>query len=154
LCSSFVLERFKQIVEKKAISPADIRLEITESTLIHNQECAILNMNELRSAGFQIFLDDFGTGYSSLKYIQDFPLNAIKIDRSFVSNISNSTAIIDTIITLAESLGVICIAEGVETSTERDYLLSKGCSYMQGYFYSKPLSIKELQDFFLANQAG
>lgn len=154
LCSSCVLETFKQIVGKKAISPADIRLEITESTLIHNQECAILNMNELRSAGFQIFLDDFGTGYSSLKYIQDFPLNAIKIDRSFVSNISNSTAIIDTIITLAESLGVICIAEGVETPTERDYLLSKGCSYMQGYFYSKPLSIKELHDFFLANQAG
>lgn len=144
LCSSSVLNKFKEIVKQKSISPADIRLEITESTLIHNQESAIHNMNELRSAGFQIFLDDFGTGYSSLKYIQDFPLSAIKIDRSFVANISNSTAIIDTIITLAESLDVICIAEGVETSTERDYLLSKGCCYMQGYFYSKPLEIRQL----------
>lgn len=152
LCSSSVLETFKQIVAQKAIAPADIKLEITESTLIRNQESAIRNMNELRSAGFQIFLDDFGTGYSSLKYIQDFPLNAIKIDRSFVSNISNSTAVIDTIITLAESLGVICIAEGVETSAERDYLLNKGCSFMQGYFYSKPVAIKELQDFYQAVQ--
>ncbi|PKM19598.1 MAG: hypothetical protein CVV11_08215 [Gammaproteobacteria bacterium HGW-Gammaproteobacteria-15] len=144
LCSKTMLMRFRDIVTQRGISPSVIRLEITESTIIQNKDSALYNMNELRSAGFQIFLDDFGTGYSSLKYIQDFPLDAIKIDRSFVSNISNNTAIIDTVIALADSLGVICIAEGVETSSERDYLISKGCHYMQGYLYSKPIAITQL----------
>lgn len=146
LCSHATLTRFKNIILEKGLSPSLIRLEITESTLIQNKDNAIHNMNELRDTGFKIFLDDFGTGYSSLKYIQDFPLDAIKIDRSFVSNITrtNNTAIIDTIITLADSLGVICIAEGVETTSERDYLLSKNCHYMQGYLYSKPVPIQQL----------
>lgn len=146
LCSHSILAQFKKIILEKGVSPKLIRLEITESSLIQNKGNAIHNMSELRDAGFQIFLDDFGTGYSSLKYIQDFPLDAIKIDRSFVSNItkSNNTAIIDTIITLADSLGVVCIAEGVETLAERDYLLSKNCHYMQGYLYSKPVPIEQL----------
>lgn len=145
LCSKAVLTQLKNIVTQKGISPGLIRLEITESTLIQNKDSALHNLIALRSAGFQIFLDDFGTGYSSLKYIQDFPLDAIKIDRSFVSNIAKSTAIIDTIITLADSLGVLCIAEGVETSSERDYLISKGCHYVQGYLYSKPVEITLLR---------
>ncbi len=152
LCNQSMLSRFKQIVIQSGISASVIRLEITESTLIQNKDNAIQNMDELRRAGFQIFLDDFGTGYSSLKYIQDFPLDAIKIDRSFVSNIANNTAIIDTIVTLAHSLGVICIAEGVETIDERDYLLSKGCHYMQGYLYSKPVALKALQELISAKE--
>lgn len=146
LCSHSILAQFKNIILKKGLPPSLIRLEITESTLIQNKDNAIHNMNELRDAGFKIFLDDFGTGYSSLKYIQDFPLDAIKIDHSFVSNITKTknTAIIDTIITLADSLGVVCIAEGVETTSERDYLLSKNCHYMQGYLYSKPVPIQQL----------
>lgn len=146
LCSKQVLMRLEQILKAHHISPSVIRIEITESTLIQNKEHAIQNMNELRGAGFQIYLDDFGTGYSSLKYIQDFPLDAIKIDRSFVFNIgkNKNTAIIDTIITLAESLNVICIAEGVETTLQRDYLLSKNCYFMQGYLYSKPLPAEQL----------
>lgn len=146
LCSHSILLRFKNIIMEKGLSPSLMRLEITESTLIQNKDSAIHNMNELRDNGFKIFLDDFGTGYSSLKYIQDFPLDAIKIDRSFVSNITktNNTAIIDTIITLADSLGVVCIAEGVETTSERDYLLSKNCHYMQGYLYSKPVPVQQL----------
>lgn len=146
LCSHLVLMRLDQILKAHDISPTIMRIEITESSLIQNKEHAIQNMNELRNTGFQIYLDDFGTGYSSLKYIQDFPLDAIKIDKSFVFNISKNknAAIIDTIITLADSLNVICIAEGVETELQRDYLLSKNCRFMQGYLYSKPLSLEQL----------
>jgi diguanylate cyclase (GGDEF)-like protein/PAS domain S-box-containing protein len=118
-----------------------IKLEVTESAFISEPEQAIEKMNQLQALGIKLSLDDFGTGYSSLSYLRSLPLNVIKIDRSFIANIGNNKAdeaIIEATITLAENLGMSCVAEGAETTEQIDFLVSRKCHYIQGYFYSKP----------------
>jgi sensor c-di-GMP phosphodiesterase-like protein len=97
-------------------------------------------MTRLKELGIQLSLDDFGTGYSSLSYLKSLPIDVIKIDRSFISSIGKelaNEAIIETIITLAENLGMSCIAEGVETKEQINFLVSRKCHFIQGFFYSK-----------------
>jgi diguanylate cyclase (GGDEF)-like protein/PAS domain S-box-containing protein len=119
-----------------------IRLEVTESAFISEPEIAIEQMALLKKLGIQLSLDDFGTGYSSLSYLKSLPIDVIKIDRSFISSIGEQRAdeaIIETIIILAENLGMSCIAEGAETKEQINFLVSRKCHLIQGFFYSKPL---------------
>jgi EAL domain-containing protein (putative c-di-GMP-specific phosphodiesterase class I) len=128
--------------------PATIlRVEITESSLILQPENAITTMRKLSSLGLILALDDFGTGFSSLSYLKKLPLDIIKIDRSFVAGIGINEAdeaIVDTTLVLAKRLNMHCIAEGVETAEQLNYLVAKQCHYIQGYLYSKPSSAEKI----------
>lgn len=119
-----------------------LELEITESSLMHNTEEAIATLKYLKSIGLKISIDDFGTGYSSLAYLKRFPLDALKVDRSFVRDISSDAddaAITRAIIGMAHSLGLKVIAEGVETEAQLAFLKAHGCEQMQGYYFSRPV---------------
>jgi EAL domain-containing protein (putative c-di-GMP-specific phosphodiesterase class I) len=114
-------------------------LEITETTLMQNNDATLATLRQLQDLGVRIAMDDFGTGYSSLSHLRIFPFNKIKIDQSFVADLSNGpdgVAIVQAILALAESLKMTTTAEGVETEQQRDILRAIGCKEMQGYLYS------------------
>lgn len=141
--SDFV-EQVERVLQKYGVKPCLLELELTESLLQNNIEDTISKMNALKALGIRFSLDDFGTGYSSLQYIKTLPLDQIKIDQSFVRDIvsdSSDKAIVLTIISMAHSLGLSVIAEGVETSEQRQFLLDNGCMHYQGYLFSKPVPI-------------
>jgi predicted signal transduction protein with EAL and GGDEF domain len=124
-----------------------LEVELTESMLMQNVEQAIHIMSELREMGVHISLDDFGTGYSSLSYLKRFPIDTVKVDKSFVREITvdaDSAAIADAIIAMGHSLRLTVLAEGVETEEQLVYLRARGCNRMQGYLFSKPLPPDEL----------
>ena len=134
------------VVQRHAINPTLLKLELTESMLFENIEDTIATMNALNEIGIQFALDDFGTGYSSLQYLKRLPLDQLKIDQSFVRDIatdSSDMAIVRTIVAMAHSLGIAVIAEGVETEAQRQLLLDSGCTYYQGYLFGKPLPIEQ-----------
>lgn len=136
------------IVETTGADPSKLKLELTESVLIDSIEDTIQKMNSLKSKGISFSLDDFGTGYSSLAYLKRLPLEQLKIDRSFVQDIlvdQSDASIANTIITLAQSLRINVIAEGVETAQQRDFLANHGCQLYQGYYFSKPISAAALK---------
>jgi EAL domain-containing protein (putative c-di-GMP-specific phosphodiesterase class I) len=135
-----LLDRIKEALATSKLSPHCLKLEITESVVMENAEAAALMFKQLRSLGVQLSIDDFGTGYSSLSYLHRFPLNYLKIDRSFVSRLTtdNDNAIVRTISTLARNLGMEVIAEGIETDEQYQQLKMLGCEYGQGYLFSPP----------------
>jgi EAL domain-containing protein (putative c-di-GMP-specific phosphodiesterase class I) len=121
-------------------------VEITESLLIEDDKYTLQQLNELQKLGVQIAIDDFGTGYSSLSYLKRFPLNKLKIDKSFVQDLSTNfedKALVNAIISMAHSLGLEVVAEGVEHQQQLDWLFEKDVNFIQGYIYSKPLSASE-----------
>ncbi len=131
-----------QILCESGTPPFNLRLEITESMTIGDEERAIRILGELRTLGVRLCMDDFGTGYSSLSYLRRFSLDVLKIDRSFVSDMVNNTEsreIVKTILRLGGNLGIEVVAEGVETAEQVSLLQSLGCEYAQGYFFSEPL---------------
>ncbi len=131
-----------------------LKIEVTESALLSEPDKAIRTMNALSDLGVILALDDFGTGFSSLSYLKRLPLDIIKIDRSFVSGIGidkTDEAIVDATIVLAKRLNMHCIAEGVETTQQLEYLTKRQCHYIQGYLYSKPVDAKTIRDFLSAN---
>jgi EAL domain-containing protein (putative c-di-GMP-specific phosphodiesterase class I) len=135
-----LLEWIKKALEKSKLSPNCLKLEITESVVMENAEAAALMFKQLRSLGVQLSIDDFGTGYSSLSYLHRFPLNYLKIDRSFVTRLTeNDNAIVRTISTLARNLGMEVIAEGIETEEQYQQLKALGCEFGQGYLFSRPV---------------
>jgi diguanylate cyclase (GGDEF)-like protein/PAS domain S-box-containing protein len=136
------------IIEKSGINPAMLKLELTESLFAENTQDIIAKMIALRELGVTFSLDDFGTGYSSLYYLKRMPLDQLKIDQSFVREIltdNHDATICRSIITLAQSLGLEVIAEGVETIEQKEFLRKEGCHLYQGYYFSKPLPIDELE---------
>ncbi len=142
-----IAQKFSSILEKANIKPQQIRLEITESTLLEDKYKAAKQLKSLQAAGFKLFLDDFGTGYSSLTYLSQFPINVIKIDQSFVNSIGvdkGNESIIKTIHSLAENLDLYCIAEGVETREQIEFLRNIGCYKQQGYYFARPMSASDL----------
>ncbi len=142
------LEKYYMIVAKYGINPNKIDLEITESAAFEEGIDIIEIMNRIKKLGFLVSIDDFGTGYSSLSMIQDMPIDIIKIDKSFVDRIGQKKKnMIDYIIKIAKELGLMTIAEGVETKEQRDYLLKKDCDVIQGYYYSKPLPLHEFEEY-------
>ena len=138
------------VIERSGANPCRLKLELTESLMVNNMEAMIAKMTALKALGIGFALDDFGTGYSSLSYLKRLPLDQLKIDQSFVRDVltdPNDAAIAHTIVALAQSLGLSVIAEGVETRAQRDFLSSKGCNAFQGYLFSRPLPIEQLETF-------
>jgi EAL domain-containing protein (putative c-di-GMP-specific phosphodiesterase class I) len=132
-----LVQKIKQILQEFNIVSNSLKLEITETVLIQNHEQVITVLFELRSLGIQFYLDNFGIGYSSLGKLQELPVDALKIDRSFFSG--KMWDISEMILLLAERLGLGAIAEGVETAEELAHLRALGCKQMQGFFFSKPV---------------
>ncbi|QBJ73648.1 Sensory box/GGDEF family protein [Pseudoalteromonas carrageenovora] len=142
-----IASRLVAILSAHNINPKQLRLEITESTLLEDKQKASKQLHKLKTAGFKLLLDDFGTGYSSLTYLSQFPINVIKIDQSFVQSIGldkNNESIIKTIYSLADNLGLYCIAEGVETHEQIIFLSALGCHVLQGYYFAKPMTAQDL----------
>ena len=145
--ADFVAQVQQALLESGA-KPSQLKLELTESTVLENIEDAIARMRELKLLGLSFSMDDFGTGHSSLQYLKRLPLDQIKIDRSFVSDITrdtNDAAIVQAIIAMTNALGLNVIAEGVETEAQRDFLDKRGCHTFQGYLFGKPLPIEQFE---------
>jgi EAL domain-containing protein (putative c-di-GMP-specific phosphodiesterase class I) len=137
-----LVEQIRRILINTGIAPERLRLEITESALMEDAANAVETLRQMKAIGVQLSMDDFGTGYSSLSYLHRFPIDILKIDRSFVSRMSTdreSRGIVKTIITLAHELGKNVVAEGVETEDHRRMLEKLSCHLGQGYLFSKPL---------------
>jgi EAL domain-containing protein (putative c-di-GMP-specific phosphodiesterase class I) len=136
-------------VQRHAINPQLLKLELTESILLERIDDTIATMHTLKAIGIRFSLDDFGTGYSSLQYLKRLPLDQLKIDQSFVHNLavdSSDKAIVRTIIAMANSLNLDVIAEGVETEEQRQLLLDAGCTHYQGYLFGKPVPIEQFEE--------
>jgi diguanylate cyclase (GGDEF)-like protein len=137
------------------LHPTRLEIEITESVLLHNREATLAVLHQLRALGIRIAMDDFGTGYSSLTYLQCFPFDKIKIDRSFVKDVTESTGslnIVRAVAALANGMGMTATAEGVETREQLDRITSEGCTEMQGFLFSKPLPVREIERLFLSGR--
>ena len=143
-----------KILLKTGLNPHHLRIELTERALLENTDIVLTNMKSLRDMGVKILLDDFGTGYSSLSYLHRFPIDVLKIDRSFISNVhehKNNRAIIKTIVDLAKNLYMSTVGEGIESSSDADLLQQMGCSYGQGYYFSKPMSAEDMKQYIIQN---
>jgi len=145
------LENFKEllidILDKNRCDPKYLELEITENQIMDNPHVTIELLNLIKSLGIRISIDDFGTGYSSLSYLKKLPIDTLKIDKTFIDEVANNeqdAAISKTIITLAKTLNLNIVAEGVETIEQKDFLLKNECSTVQGYFYHKPMSEEDI----------
>ncbi|MFK7891986.1 MAG: EAL domain-containing protein [Granulosicoccus sp.] len=144
------VSRVCSIVETTGINPSTLTLELTETTLIENFDVAVSAVNELSAMGARIALDDFGTGYSSLSYLKSFPIDIVKIDRSFFTEFPDdvhSMSIVSAIISMVHSLGLMVIAEGVETSDQLAFLQSLKIDVVQGYHFSAPLTHQQIVSF-------
>jgi diguanylate cyclase (GGDEF)-like protein len=142
------VESVMKILKETKLDARYLDLEITESISMANINSVISTLNELRAMGITISIDDFGTGYSSLSYLKKFPINNLKIDRSFVRDITSNSenrSIVKTIISMANNLNLDVIAEGVETEEELKFLKSNGCMVVQGYLFSPPISAEEFE---------
>lgn len=138
----------RDVLERTGANPRNLKLELTESLLLADKDEAVRKMNELGLLGVKFSLDDFGTGYSSLSYLKVLPLEQLKIDQSFVRDVlsdANDAAIARTVLALGHSLGLNVVAEGVETSGQRDFLLENGCTLFQGYFFGRPVPVDQLR---------
>ena len=148
------VEQVTQIIDFYEIDPSQIKLEITESLVIDNIDDTISKMNALGEIGVGFSMDDFGIGYSSLSSLRKLPLDQLKIDQSFVREILtglDDAVMVQTIIAMAKNLRMEVVAEGVETTTQRDLLKHLGCSICQGYLFSKPLPLEEFEDYIKQN---
>ena len=140
----------EEIMIETDVSPQSLTLEITEGVAMKNVDQNIRMLEELRALGLNISIDDFGTGYSSLAYLKRFPLNTLKIDRSFIKDITSNTddrEITKAIIAMGQNLNLKVLAEGVETQQQLDILRASGCDYIQGYFFSRPLPVVDVTPF-------
>ena len=144
------LESVQTILERNNTSARNFEIEVTERTVMNSAQETVSKLVKLRQLGFKLSIDDFGTGYSSLSYLVRFPLDVLKIDRSFIQHmcsLEDKQAVVDAIIQMAHRLKMKVVAEGVENGQQVKLLKSMGCDYIQGYYYSKPLPMDELLDF-------
>ncbi|MEE2760571.1 MAG: EAL domain-containing protein [Pseudomonadota bacterium] len=142
-------ELVQSCLAESELDPKYLELEITESVIMEDAAAATEILNRLSGLGVSFSIDDFGTGYSSLSYLERFPVDRIKIDKSFVDGIgqgASAEAIAKAVVTLGHSLGMEVTAEGIETRAQADYLRSIACDEIQGYFYSKPLGAEDFSN--------
>ncbi len=150
LYQKYFIEDILKITEQTGISPELITLEITETHIMKNVEQSTLLLEELKDSGFKISIDDFGTGYSSLSYLKLFPINELKIDKSFVDNLpqdKNDVAIVKSIIALSKAMGYVNVAEGIENEEQELFLQQSGCQLGQGYHFCKPIEKEKFISF-------
>jgi diguanylate cyclase (GGDEF)-like protein len=146
-----LVENISNVLEETGLKPEHLGIEITESVIMQDVKSTIAKLQKLHNMGVSLSIDDFGTGYSSLSYLKLFPINDLKIDRSFVFNIttdSTDAAIALSVIVLAHSMNLNVVAEGVETKEQLELLRKQGCDYVQGFLFSRPLSAEEFVPFF------
>ncbi len=146
---SYLVRSILQVLKATDFDPHYLELEVTESAAMHDVSLAIGLLKKLSHAGMQIAMDDFGTGYSSLSVLKHFPLDTLKIDRSFVMDLVDSpsdAAIAATIIALAKGLNFKVLAEGIETPEQVAVLTEMGCDYAQGYWFSHPLTVEKIDE--------
>lgn len=150
-------EAVAQVLIDTGLDAGCLELELTESVVMRDVERSIVTLHALKSMGVMLSIDDFGTGYSSLSYLQRFPIDTIKIDKSFVNGLgvdANNTAITRAIVAMAHSLGFTVIAEGIEESSQLEFLRRRNCDLAQGYFFSKPVPVKEFDQFIAGQSTG
>jgi EAL domain-containing protein (putative c-di-GMP-specific phosphodiesterase class I) len=151
-----VVPRILEILEKTGLSASSLEIEITESALLHNDSQTIQVLNDLKKAGIILHMDDFGTGYSSLSYLNQFPIDVVKIDRSFVSSLETNgknAELVEAILTMAEAMGIKVIAEGIESELQRKHLKDSSCLYGQGYLFSRPMNAASTEELLAKNEA-
>jgi EAL domain-containing protein (putative c-di-GMP-specific phosphodiesterase class I) len=144
-----MLEMVNEILKETKLNPQFLELELTESIAMQNVEVTIKILNEISKAGIKLSIDDFGTGYSSLAYLKRYPINKLKIDKSFVNDIttdSDDAAIVNTIVAMAHNLRLNVIAEGVETAEQTEFLKKIGCEEVQGFLFAKPMPYSRLEE--------
>ncbi|MFP5259171.1 MAG: EAL domain-containing protein, partial [Acidobacteriota bacterium] len=136
-------------LRRESMAAGDLKLEITESVLMEHPESAMLKLRGLRELGVGIGIDDFGTGYSSLAYLQRFPIDTLKVDRSFVSGMEEqgNRVIVRSVVSLAHNLGYDVVAEGIETASQLEDLAGLGCDLGQGFLYARPMDEVALLGF-------
>jgi diguanylate cyclase (GGDEF)-like protein/PAS domain S-box-containing protein len=148
-----MVRRLAEILQATRLEPESLRLEVTENVVLEHVDTALENLEQLRNLGIQLSIDDFGTGYSSLSYLQRFHYDQLKIDRSFVSRLghgSDSHAIVETILGLANNLGIGVVAEGVETAEQAARLRQMACPHGQGFWFSEPITASAASDLLAA----
>jgi len=144
------VDEVERAFNASGLRPGTLRLEITESVLINHSEVVDKTFERLHRLGVPVYLDDFGTGYSSLSYLHRYPINALKLDKSFVSRMGtprDDSAIGHAIVTLAREMGIGLIAEGVETAAHAEHLLALNCPQGQGYLYSRPMRVQDIEAY-------
>ena len=144
-----MVKRLDQVIQETGIASNNLILEITESMIMENAELIGPIMEQIKNMNVKLHIDDFGTGYSSLRYLHDFPVDALKIDRSFIMGLTDSkekSEIVNAITTLAHSMNMHVVAEGVETEEQMHRVMALDCEYLQGYLFSKPLESKKAED--------
>jgi diguanylate cyclase (GGDEF)-like protein len=149
------VEQVRGVLQDSGANPSLLKLELTESLVLDNVQDTIAKMQQLKAMGVRFSMDDFGTGQSSLTYLTQLPLDQLKIDQSFIHNIgvhASDAVIVQTIIGMANTLGLEVIAEGVETEAQRDFLAAHGCYLCQGYLFAKPLPVVEFEAMLLQHE--
>jgi EAL domain-containing protein (putative c-di-GMP-specific phosphodiesterase class I) len=152
-----LLSQVTRALGDSGLHPESLNIEITESALMDNPAMAEEVLKQLKILGTKVCIDDFGTGYSSLSYLQRFPIDVVKVDRSFIDGVEgnlDSQAIVRTVFTLGQSLGLKVVAEGVETPDQLAFLEREGCRYVQGFLFYKPLSAGEVDELLSGGSIG
>src|SRR5919206_2535719 len=138
----------QRTLRRSGLAPSCLKLEITESAIMADAEGAVTTLAALKALGVQVAIDDFGTGYSSLAYLKQFPVDMLKIDRSFVDGLGrdpHDTAIVRSVVALAKTLDLRLTAEGIETAEQRDQLAMLECEFGQGYLFGRPLAVEAVE---------
>lgn len=145
-----------EIVERFQVKPQLLELEITESVVMDEPKIVIDALEALKRFGIKVAIDDFGIGFSSLSYLQQLPLDRIKVDRAFINTVANEGGglIAETIVSLGKRIGLSTIAEGVETEAQLQAILAMGCDEVQGYLFAKPMPAPQLIEYLRQNQSG
>ena len=152
-----LVDSIRQVLEETGMPPHLLELEITESVMLHDIETAIRKLTAIRNLGVRLAVDDFGTGYSSLSQLKRFPIDFLKIDRSFIKGIptdKDDMAITEAILALGKTLGVTIVAEGVETGEQQAFLLRHSCHEMQGFYFSRPIPPEQFAEFYRTHATG
>jgi EAL domain-containing protein (putative c-di-GMP-specific phosphodiesterase class I) len=154
LMDEFLVDDIKKALGESGMAPNLLELEITESMVMHNPTRMIAVLAKIKNLGIRLAIDDFGTGYSSLAQIKHFPVDTLKVDRSFIRNIpqdSDDKAITEAIIAMGKTLSLTVVAEGVETADQMNFLKDRSCDEMQGYYFSKPIAADHFADLLRKN---
>jgi diguanylate cyclase len=151
-----LVQQVRDAIQETGIEPWRLQLEITESNAMQNAENTIYTLRELKALGVRIAMDDFGTGYSSLSYLKRFPIDTLKLDAAFINDVTtdpSDAAIVSGVISMAHSLHIEVVAEGVETEGQLEFLQRQNCDVIQGFLFSKPLPADQIAHFVAERKA-